>query len=166
MIPLDKIHFEIRPHEEVTPVRGNAASGDDAQDKQIEDSIFERLDNGDIWAWCCVEVRGTIAGLSASVWLGGCSCSSRLVRAMGRVETGIGRLTPCFTATTHPAAPAPAGSKEHRLTCWIVLTMAEKRLTATPWFLGSNSCYPMNTFSTWQCPARQRAPKAFPNGEK
>ena len=74
MIPLNKIRFEVIPHWEDTPVRGNAIdSGDDAQDKACEDSILKRLDNGDIWGWCCVEVKGTIAGLSTSNYLGGCS---------------------------------------------------------------------------------------------
>lgn len=55
------------------PVRGNAlASGDDAQDKRVEDDIIERLDSGDVWAWASVEVRGTWNGLEASAYLGCC----------------------------------------------------------------------------------------------
>lgn len=63
-------------HEEDTPVRGNAmASGEDALDKEVEDEILERLERGDVWAWCCVEVKATACGLSASDYLGGCSYS-------------------------------------------------------------------------------------------
>ena len=62
-------------HLDDMPVRGNAcASGDDAFDKKVEDAILRRLDSGDVWAWACVEVRASFAGLSASDFLGGCSC--------------------------------------------------------------------------------------------
>jgi hypothetical protein len=61
-------------HPEDLPVRGNAiASGDDAYDKQVEDEILERLSRGDAWAWCTVEVKVTIDGVSTSEYLGGCS---------------------------------------------------------------------------------------------
>lgn len=56
------------------PVRGNAvASGNEAEDKRVEDEIIARLDKGDVWAWASVEVRVTFRGvLTASEYLGGC----------------------------------------------------------------------------------------------
>lgn len=55
-------------------IRGNAmASGDDALDKEIEDEIIARLENGDQWAWCCVHVTAKWRGLEGCDTLGGCS---------------------------------------------------------------------------------------------
>lgn len=52
-----EIKYTIKCSPEEEPVRGNAlASGDDAVDKECEDEILRRLDLGDVWAWCCVEV--------------------------------------------------------------------------------------------------------------
>ena len=46
---------------EETPVRGNAmASGDDVEDKKIEDAILARLDQGDVWAWADVTVTAKV----------------------------------------------------------------------------------------------------------
>jgi hypothetical protein len=57
-----------------TPVRGNAlASGDDPADRECEDSILERLENGDVWAWAYVEVRASYAGVDGADYLGCCS---------------------------------------------------------------------------------------------
>lgn len=56
------------------PVRGNAqASGDDAYDRQVEDAIIRRLDNGDVWAWACVTVIAECEGFKGYDTLGGCS---------------------------------------------------------------------------------------------
>ena len=39
------------------PVRGNAmVSGDDGLDRQVEDEILQRVEQGDEWAWCHVKV--------------------------------------------------------------------------------------------------------------
>lgn len=68
------VEFEVIAHEEEMQVRGNAlASGDDAVDKRCEDRILARLESGDIWAWCTVEVKATWQGIEASDYLGGCS---------------------------------------------------------------------------------------------
>lgn len=70
----DKATYTIRIHPEDMPVRGNAiASGDDDFDKKVEDELIERLDNGDLWAWCCVEVVAEYGGFTGSAYLGGCS---------------------------------------------------------------------------------------------
>jgi hypothetical protein len=56
------------------PVRGNAiVSGDDALDKQVEDKIIDRLNDGDVWAWASVCVKVTYLGLEAKEYIGG-SC--------------------------------------------------------------------------------------------
>lgn len=66
--------IEIICHEEECPVRGNAqASGEDDLDREMEDQIIARLESGDIWAWCCVEVKASFMGLSESEYLGCCS---------------------------------------------------------------------------------------------
>lgn len=65
-------------------IRGNVmASGDDAADKAAEDAIIARLERGDGWAWCGVQVTATLSLDSESEveltgrsgWLGGCSYS-------------------------------------------------------------------------------------------
>lgn len=63
-------------------VRGNAmASGDDDFDREVEDSIIDRLGAGDVWAWAQVEVYAEIdlngvTVRSESDYLGGCSYDS------------------------------------------------------------------------------------------
>jgi len=51
--------LEVQPDD--VPVRGNAAaSGDDVEDRAVEDEILRRLDAGDVWAWCLVTVRARL----------------------------------------------------------------------------------------------------------
>lgn len=64
-------------------VRGNAmASGDDAQDKEVEDQIIADLEGGNEWAWCSVKVTAslTIDGetFAGSDYLGCCSYASEV----------------------------------------------------------------------------------------
>lgn len=69
--------WTIEAKQDDTPVRGNAmASGDDAIDKQVEDEILQRLDDGDVWAWALVKVTGCLRGLKAETYVGGCNYSS------------------------------------------------------------------------------------------
>jgi hypothetical protein len=75
---IDQIEFELIVHEESTPIKGNAlASGDDATDKKQERMIERQLANGNSWAWCCVQMKGTYKGLEASDYLGCCSYKSQ-----------------------------------------------------------------------------------------
>ncbi len=70
---IDEVEFQIIAHDEHISVRGNAiVSGDDAYDKKVEDEIIGRLDNGDIWAWCCVEVVVKYKGMKGNDFLGAC----------------------------------------------------------------------------------------------
>lgn len=58
------------------PIRGNAIdSGDEIQDKEVENEIIDRLESGDVWAWASVEVRATCSecGAHGSDYLGACS---------------------------------------------------------------------------------------------
>jgi hypothetical protein len=58
-----KVSYDLEVFEDCTDVRGNAmSSGDDDFDKEVEDAIFERLDNGDVWAWALVKVTATYEG--------------------------------------------------------------------------------------------------------
>lgn len=55
------IKYEVKAIEENEPVRGNVgASGDAVYDKEVEDEIIERLDSGDLFAWCCAEVTAVV----------------------------------------------------------------------------------------------------------
>jgi len=70
----DEVTFELHVHQEDIPVRGNAiCSRDDERDAEVEDDIIVRLNNGDVWAWCYVEVRAAWNGFAESDYLGGCS---------------------------------------------------------------------------------------------
>lgn len=66
--------IEILAEEDTTPVRGNAiATGDDKIDRRVENRILRRLEDGDVWAWASVTVRGTWRGLTAEEYLGACN---------------------------------------------------------------------------------------------
>lgn len=73
-LTISDIDWELIATQDDCEVRGNAlVSGDEDEDKRVEDEIIERLNNGDEWAWASVEVRGTFNGLVASDYLGCCS---------------------------------------------------------------------------------------------
>lgn len=77
-LTLDDIEWEVNALEEDMRVRGNAlASGDDKEDKACEDGILEQLADGNIWAWCHIEVKGRFGDLEATDSLGACSYKSR-----------------------------------------------------------------------------------------
>lgn len=66
--------IELTAEADDTPVRGNAsASGDDAADLQVEDAIFDRLRDGDVWAWACVTVKASYRGYEGTSVVGGCT---------------------------------------------------------------------------------------------
>ncbi len=78
----DEVTFKLVAEDEDIPIRGNAmASGDDEADKKLEDELIDRLDRGDIWAWCYVKVTATLTlpdGSKIEGWagIGGCSYES------------------------------------------------------------------------------------------
>ena len=70
----EDVIFTLECLEEHTPVRGNAmASGDNEADRACENEILERLDRGDIWAWCTVKVTARYGSLVGVDYLGCCS---------------------------------------------------------------------------------------------
>lgn len=75
MINSNDIVWEVIAEADDIPVRGNAMCSDDPSfDKECEDEILARLEQGDVWAWAYVKVRGTYKGiLSAEATLGACN---------------------------------------------------------------------------------------------
>lgn len=72
---LNKIKFKIEIKPEFMPIKGNLiASGCDKFDKLEEDKVIERLDNGEIYAWCIIIVKAFIDDVEAEAYLGGVSC--------------------------------------------------------------------------------------------
>ena len=68
----DEVTFTVHIESETTPVEGNASAWGDGTDEPYWQSIRERLEQGDIWAWCSVEVRADWNGYTGSDYLGGC----------------------------------------------------------------------------------------------
>ncbi len=69
----DGITFTVAIAQDDTAVRGNAmASGDDAADREVEDAILARLEDGDAWAWCVVRVTASVDGFEGADYLGAC----------------------------------------------------------------------------------------------
>ena len=69
---MPEVIYRIEATEDDLPVRGAIASGDEAYDKQVEDEILERLDQGDVWAWARVRVVAKCGGFEGDTYLGGC----------------------------------------------------------------------------------------------
>ena len=103
------IEIRIIPVEEDMPVRGNAmASGDEDEDRRVEDDILERLQYS-VWAWACIEVRGEWKGLRASAYLGGCSYDDEDdFRASGYYEDMVDEVTREINAKAEDIALAIA----------------------------------------------------------
>jgi hypothetical protein len=65
------IKYELFVEQDDNPVRGNAmVSGDDAFDKEVEDNILKRLDDGDVWAWAQVGVVAEVEDETGWTWRG------------------------------------------------------------------------------------------------
>lgn len=70
---LDDVVYTLDVKQDELEVRGNAlVSGDDAMDKECEDEIIERLNNGDVWAWAIIKVTASWNGIEGVDYLGGC----------------------------------------------------------------------------------------------
>ena len=76
-----RFEIELTVMPEDLPLRGNLiCSGDNRYDRKLENETIDRLESGDVWAWCIVEVRlitrckccGSVKD-SFSDFLGGCS---------------------------------------------------------------------------------------------
>jgi hypothetical protein len=58
------VEYDIDVYQDDTPVRGNAmCSGDDDFDREVEDAIITRLNDGDVWAWAAVRVTARYPGV-------------------------------------------------------------------------------------------------------
>ena len=69
-----EVAIRLKVDPEFIPVEGNAsASGDDAFDREVEQFILSRLEQGDFWAWAMVTVTVSWGHFSASDYLGCCS---------------------------------------------------------------------------------------------
>lgn len=72
------VEFTIECLPEEQPIKGNAIStGDEDEDQRVENAIFQQLDNGNEWAWCCVKVTASYRGLTAEDYLGCCSYADK-----------------------------------------------------------------------------------------
>jgi hypothetical protein len=70
--------IEVTAEYEYTDYVGNCmASGDDAVDREEEESIRTQLANGNEWAWCTARVRVSLGDLFETEYLGCCSYESR-----------------------------------------------------------------------------------------
>lgn len=54
-----KIEFSVECLPEPMQIEGNASSIDEETDAKIAADIYEQLENGNEWAWCCVRVKAT-----------------------------------------------------------------------------------------------------------
>lgn len=74
---IEDVEFTISALDEHTPVVGNAmSSGDKEADRRDEQSILYSLENGNEWAWCCVQVTAKYRGMEGVDYLGCCSYNS------------------------------------------------------------------------------------------
>jgi hypothetical protein len=66
----DRVAFRLTYEKDDLPVRGNAqVSGDDNDDRQVEDEILARLDRGEAYAWCVLKVEACWGGFVGSATL-------------------------------------------------------------------------------------------------
>jgi hypothetical protein len=76
-----KVIYSVHCLPEDTPIRGNvAATGNDAEDKAIEDMVIADLAGGNEWVWCVVRVVAEYDGIdfiSGDAYMGGCSYRNR-----------------------------------------------------------------------------------------
>lgn len=71
---IKEVNFKVEALEEDIQVRVNTiASGDEEEDKKVEDRIIRRLNNGNQWAWCTAKVTATYKGKEGTAYLGCCS---------------------------------------------------------------------------------------------
>jgi hypothetical protein len=73
-----KISIRLDVEQEDIPIEGNVlASGDEKQDREAEEEVRRRLDQGDVWAWAYVKIEARIVldgqAFIGKASLGGCS---------------------------------------------------------------------------------------------
>lgn len=73
----DEVEFSLEIEDEDVPVEGNASATDDPEeDAKLVAEIQQRLDRGDLWAWCCVKVTAKWKHWRGVDYLGACSYES------------------------------------------------------------------------------------------
>lgn len=78
-----EVSFEVTIEQDAIDFRGNCmASGDDDFDAECEREIAERLDRGDVYAWCSIGVMAVWTAPDGTEYtgydhLGGCSYEDR-----------------------------------------------------------------------------------------
>ncbi len=65
--------FEVLCHPEDMPYKGHCSAIDPETDAATETWIRKELSNGNMWAWCMVEVRATKDDITGVDYLGACS---------------------------------------------------------------------------------------------
>jgi hypothetical protein len=69
----DEVDFSIELRPEHTQVEGNCSAIDEETDEQTKTWIYEQLEGGNDWAWCCVRVVARWEGFEGDDFLGCCS---------------------------------------------------------------------------------------------
>ena len=70
----DEVTIHVTAIQELVPIVGNVSvSGDESFDREVEDNILCRVQQGDVWAWATVTVTVDWEGQQASDHLGCCS---------------------------------------------------------------------------------------------
>ena len=73
-ISREEVTITVAAEPDPVPVEGNAsASGDDEFDREAEQSILCRIQQGDVWTWAAVTVTVSWGPFSTSDHLGCCS---------------------------------------------------------------------------------------------
>lgn len=76
-----QVKYDLSCEPEETPVKGNFATGDDAEDRRMEQQILADLRQGNEWAWCHAKVTASVRldnneRVEVSTYLGCCSYDS------------------------------------------------------------------------------------------
>lgn len=69
---VEDVEFILTLEEDFSPIRGSFATGNDEEDKRLEDQIIEASENS-LWAWCCVVVTASWGGMEGTATIGGVS---------------------------------------------------------------------------------------------
>jgi hypothetical protein len=67
------VEFTIECEPEHIPVKGNCSAIDDETDAAQEKWVYDQLDSGNEWAWCCVKVTAQWKNYKGVDYLGCCS---------------------------------------------------------------------------------------------
>ncbi len=58
-------------------IEGNASAIDPVTDAEIVKNIYDQLESGNEWAWCCIKVTLKWKGFEGTDYLGACSYKSK-----------------------------------------------------------------------------------------